>query len=84
VYDLKSQNQLSPTKSLSKKILSLDNSRRVASLEIERNGWQRERILRLNIKGKNEEYSKNLTRKNSLMVKMRKDGSRLRLPELKT
>lgn len=33
-YDLRTQNELPPSRTLSQKILSLDNTRRVASLEV--------------------------------------------------
>lgn len=81
-YDLMTQNHLSPARALSHKVLSLDSSRKVTSLEIERTHWQRDRILRLNLKGK-QHSSKAISRKNSLSDK-RREGSRLKLPELKT
>lgn len=34
IYDLRTQNELLPSKSVSQKILSLDNSRKVASLDV--------------------------------------------------
>lgn len=40
-YDLRTQNELPPSRTLSQKVLSLDNTRRVASLEVERNNYQR-------------------------------------------
>lgn len=41
IYDLHSQNSLQASKSPSKKTLSLESSRRVVSLELERDSWQR-------------------------------------------
>lgn len=87
IYDLNSQNSLQPSRSPSKKTLSLESSRRVVSLELERDNWQRERFLRLDFQAKNRIKpsisSKHLTKKNSFSDKMKNGSSRLRLPELK-
>lgn len=82
LYDLRAQNEVHPSKLLSHKILSLDNSRKVASLEVERNNFQRERLLRLHLKSTKQLSSKNLTRKNSISDKVKKEASsaKLKLP----
>ena len=72
VYDLFSQNVHAPSRSPPKKTLSLDNSRRIVSLELDRHPEHRERLLRLNLKGKQQLSSKLITRKNSLSDKLRK------------
>lgn len=80
MYDLFSQNTHSPSKSPTKKTLSLDNSRRIVSLELDRHPEHRERLLRLNLKGKHQLSNKLLTRKNSLNDKLRREPSKIRLP----
>lgn len=65
IYDLHSQNSIRPSRSPSKKTISLENSRRVISLEVERGHGPRERLLRLDLKSKHNLSNKNLTRKSS-------------------
>lgn len=81
-YDLKSQNELMKVKSISNKVLSLDNSRKILSLDMDRNQWQRERLLRLNAKSKQNLSLKRL-RKNSLSERYRKEESKFKLPEIR-
>lgn len=84
IYDLHSQNEVIRGRSVSSKVLSLDNSRKLVSLDVERNQWQKERLVRLNAKSK-EHLSLKRSRKNSVGDKIRREESSklFRLPELK-